>query len=160
MEKAEAVWQAWRLAFGARPKRSIVEGLLDAVYNQQEARSGLPLAGVWTVYEDWIKGKSRVLAKLTLQKRRRMVERFAAWAEGKSTHSVGDVSVGIVREFVAWYKPGRANKSARNAVGDLLTVWDALSQMDGSVHNPWRAALPDDDGSSVALSPFSVEEDS
>ena len=37
--KAEAVWQAWRLAFGTKPKRSIVEGLLDAVYNREE-RSG------------------------------------------------------------------------------------------------------------------------
>ena len=157
--KAEAVYAAWRLGFGAKPPRSVVEQLLDSIYSSvKEEKASLPLSSVWSVYEDWLKGKRRTLSSLTMQKRRNGVAAFVAWAASRGVDEVGRVTVALARQYVASFS-SVSNKTVRNKVADLVTVWEAVRQVDGSVFDPWRAAMPDDDGSSVRLEAFSPDEE-
>lgn len=157
-EKAQAVYAAWRLGLGAKPPRPIVEQLIDSIYaEKREGHASLPLVSVWEVYEDWRTGKGRVVSKLTLQKRRSAVSSFVAWAAARRIDEIRLVSVAVARQYVATLA-GKANKTVRNIVGDLVTVWEAVSQMSGGgLPNPWRAACPDDDGSSKRLEAFSPD---
>lgn len=159
-EKAQAVYAAWRLGLGAKPPRPIVEQLIDSIYaEKREGHASLPLVSVWEVYEDWRTGKGRVVSKLTLQKRRSAVSSFVAWAAARRIDEIRLVSVAVARQYVATLA-GKANKTVRNIVGDLVTVWEAVSQMSGGgLPNPWRAACPDDDGSSKRLEAFSPDEE-
>lgn len=158
--KAEAVYTAWRLGFGAKPKRSVMESLLASIYgDERDAAAGIPISSVWNVYEDWRTAKARTLGRLTLQKRRSAVAAFVKWGRENGASEVSDVTVGAARRYVRTISPGRSNKTVRNIVSDLVTVWTALGQMTPGVFNPWRAALPDDDGTSQSLEAFSREQE-
>lgn len=159
--KAQAVLDAFRLARCARPKRSVVEGIIDAIYADfKKPCDGILLSSAWTVYEEWMRGKGRVIAPKTIVERRGLVARLVAWAEAKGCLHVHDVDVAFARSFMASMRvAGRSNKTLRNAADVLSGVWIALGQMNPGVHNPWLAARPDNDGSSKRREAFSLDEE-
>lgn len=159
--KAQAVLYAYRLARSQKPKRSVVEGLLESIYSAKSVQdAALPLSSVWTSYLDWVVGKGRTIAHKTLVERRGLVERFVAWAVGRGILAVRDVDVGRAREYVAFLRAdGRSNKTLRNAANALGGVWEAVGQLVGGLPNPWRAACPDKDGSSVRRCAFTPAEE-
>lgn len=155
--QALAAWNAFRLAFSARPKRSAVEGILAAIYGAGAPDAGLPLGSVWQIYDDWCQGKGRKVARTTYTNRKNLLARFVSWAEKRGAYDVGDVSVALAREFVA--SLGRANKTQRTYCGYLSQMWEAVGQLRPGVHNPWKAVSPDNDGSSVRREAFSPDEE-
>lgn len=158
--KAQAVFEAFRLARRVRPKRSVVEGILEAIYADKPREDALALSSVWAVYEDWMQGKGKTLSPAELRGRRNTVARFVAWADGRKCRTMEDVDVSVSRAYVASIRSaGRANKTLRGIASKLSGVWEAVGQIRAGVHNPWKAAMPDKDGSSVSRSPFSVEEE-
>lgn len=159
--KAQAVLDAYRLARSQKPKRSIVEGLLDTIYASASVQANeLMLSSVWTCYLDWMLGKGRKVAHKTLVERRGLVERFVGWAVKRGVQAVRDVDVGLAREYVGYLRgQGLANKTLRNAATSLGSVWEAVGQLVGGLSNPWKAACPDKDGSSVRRGAFTAEEE-
>jgi integrase len=158
--KAQAVFEAFRLARDVKPKRSVVEGILEAIYADKPREDALALSSVWAVYDDWMQGKGKVLSRHALAYRRNSVARFVAWAEGRKCRTMDDVDVSVSRAYVASVRSaGRTNKTVRDLASMLSSVWEAVGQIRPGVHNPWKAAIPDKDGSSVSRSPFSVEEE-
>ena len=66
-------------SFGHERQRKKVRTLLESIFGGR-AKTGLPLAGVWKVYSDWLEGSERVLADITLRQRRCVCARFVDWA--------------------------------------------------------------------------------
>ncbi len=159
--KARAVFDAFRLGMATRPVKSAMEKILDAIYDRGGAEvHGIPLASVWALYEDWFKGKAKNVAHTTWTNRRTAVSRFVEWAAGLGLSDVGDATVEAARQYVKHLvAAGDSNKTVRNKVQNLSHVWGAVGQLRSEIHNPWRAACPDDDGSSEGGAAFSVAEE-
>lgn len=155
--KAEAAFAAFKLGIGVKPRRSAMEAMLDAIYSTARTQDGFPLASVWAVYEDWMKGKARVVKRKTLVVRRTSVRLFVEFCLKRGITDMGDASVPVARQFVATLAD-KSNKTVRNRINDLSTVWEACSQIRPGVFNPWKAACPDDDGSSQRRDVFSAVE--
>lgn len=157
--KAQAAYQAFRIGIGVKPQRSAMEKMLDAIYNTDGTKQhGIPLASLWAIYEDWFVGKAKKVAHSTWTNSRNEIDRLVAWAAGRNVFDIGDVTVGIAREYVKRIGEGRANKTIRNIVMMISGVWDAVSQIHQGIHNPWKAACPDKDGSATRRPDFTPEE--
>jgi integrase len=152
-EKANAVYSAFRLAMGAKPKRSAMEGILAAIYDDAAKVSGIPVDSMWHIYEEWCRGKGRIVAHTTLVNRRNLFARFQEWAKKRKALDISDVTVAIARDFIVGLN--KTNKTQRTYCGYLSQVWDAVGQLHPGIHNPWKAATPDNDGSSVRHEIFS-----
>lgn len=156
-EKAKAAFDAFRLGMGAKPRRSAMEGILSAIYDEGEKPAGIALSSVWRIYEDWMSGKGRVVAKLTQTNRRNLMDRFVVWCGERGLTDVSDVSVVVARDFIR--SLGLSNKTQRTYAQYLSGIWRAVGQMVGVLANPWPAASPDNDGSSVRREAFTEEEE-
>ncbi len=159
--KAEAAWQAFRLGMGARPKRSAMESMLEAIYGDggRDGGEAFPLSSLWSVYEDWFRGKGRAVSRSTWTNRRNEAARFVEWAAGRGVADMDGATVGVAREYVRHLADeGRANKTVRNIVLGLSATWEAVGQLRPGLHNPWRAACPDADGAARRRSDFTEEQ--
>lgn len=157
-KKAEAVYSACRLGVATKPKRSAMEAILDALYSNSTPEQTLPLSSVWLVYEDWMRGKAKIVSPKTISERKAVLARFIEFATPKKVIDITDVSVSIARQYVATALAGKANKTVRNVVQNLATIWEACSQVQPGIHNPWKAACPDNDGSGRRRDHFTEEE--
>lgn len=160
--EAQAVFDAFRLAKATKQTRMSMERILDAIYSPNiiERNSGISLDAVWIAYEDWQRGKGRQVSPKFAAARRKLWEHFKDWAEKRGCRVLSDIDVDLAREFVAELRSnGKKNKTLRNKATVLGQIWTAIGQLHQGVHNPWRAACPDDDGSSERLEPFSHEEE-
>lgn len=168
--KAVAAYQAFRLGMGARPKRSAMEGILSAIYDTVRPAHGIALSSLQGIYDDWSAGKGRKVARLTEVNRRNLLARFVEWAAGRGLTDVSDVSVAVARDYVVSLRdpapgkdgkprPGKSNKTLRTYCQYLSSIWKAAGQMTGGMSNPWLAACPDPDGSSVRREAFSPAEE-
>lgn len=155
-KKAKAVYEAFLLGCKTKPKKSAIEGILSAIYDTTEKTCGIPMSAVWQVYEEWCKGKGRVNTRQTYNSRKALFARFASYAEQRKAYDISDISVQIARDFIVSLK--RSNKTQRTYCGYLSTIWEAVSQLHPNIHNPWKAACPDNDGSSVRHEAFSSEQ--
>ncbi|MGN0847928.1 MAG: tyrosine-type recombinase/integrase [Kiritimatiellia bacterium] len=158
--KAQAVMDAVRLSMGAKPVRSAMEKLLDAIYETGCSKQGVPLSCAWALYEDWFRGKNKNVAESTWRNRRTAVSRFCEFAAGRGVDDICDVSVEVARQYVKHLVYiGKSNKTVRNIALDLSCVWSAIGQLRPDVHNPWKAACPDKDGTEESGRAFSAEEE-
>lgn len=158
--KAQAAFDALRLGMGAKPKRTAMENVLGAIYGGAVVETGLALSSMWTIYQDWCKGKGKVVAKLTETNRRGVMERFVTWAVGRGLSDASDVTVAVARDFVMLLRgEGRANKTLRTYCQYLSGIWKAVGQMVGRLENPWLAACPDPDGSGEVREAFTHEQE-
>jgi len=157
--KAFAAYQAFRVGFCVKPQKSAMEKMLSAIYDEGGGDvKGIPLSSVWIVYEDWFKGKAKKVSDSTWVNRRNETDRMVSWAVGRGCTDISDVSVGVAREYVKHISPGRSNKTVRNIVMLVSSVWEAVGQIYPGIHNPWKAACPDKDGSAIRRPDFSREE--
>ena len=152
--KARMAWQAFRLAFALRPPRAAVDGILGAIYGgaEEDAGRGVALDALWDEYAAWGAGKGRSVSAKTERWQREVVSRFAEWAKGRGAKDAEDVTVPLARAFVA--SLGVSNKTLRNYCGCLSQVWGAVGQLRHGLHDPWKAACPDRDGSSTRRAAF------
>ena len=153
--KAQALFEAFRVGMGAKPRRSAMEGMLEAIYN--EAPVGLPLDAMWGVYLEFLAGKSRKIASHSLVVRRGVMNRFVEWAAERKVVDVRDVSAQVAQEYVR--SLCLSNKSKRNYAQILGGVWLGVAALRPGLHNPWAAAAPDPDGSSLRREAFSREQE-
>jgi len=153
---AQAAFDAFKMGIGLKPKRSAMEAILEAIYADGEKKAGIPIASMWFIYEDWCKGKGRVVSKQTFTNRKNLFARFTAWAAERDCTDISDVTVLVARDFVA--SLGKANKTLRTYCGYISQIWDAVGQMHEGIHNPWKAATPDNDGSSIRKEMFTEDE--
>lgn len=158
-KQAVAAWNALRLAMVSKPNRSAMEGILSAIYHEEKTETGIPLISVWSIYNEWCKGKGRKVAQSTYINHKSLLEKFCKWANEQGAYDLSDISVAVAREFVVSLGKNRSNKTLRTYCGYLSQVWDAIGQLKQGVHNPWKAVTPDNDGSSLRREAFSVEEE-
>lgn len=157
--KALAVFNAFKLGFTVKPQRSVMEKMLSAIYEESDVKEkGFPLSSVWLVYEDWFKGKAKKVAKSTWANVRNETARLIDWCVAKGLTDISDVGVPVARDYVKHIYQGRSNKTVRNIAMQLSGVWDAVGQIHAGVHNPWKAACPDKDGTAVRRLNFTDEE--
>lgn len=152
--KAEAVYQAALLGAKVRPQRSIIEGMLDAIYST--ARERLRIEAMWPLYESWFNGKGKQVDIRTWARRRNRFQALVDWCSASRLPFAEDVSVEMARRYVATLEG--ANKTIRVKVMDLSCVWSACAQMSPGLHNPWPAACPADDGSGERRDVFTREQ--
>lgn len=150
--KAQAAYDAFRLGMGAKPVKSAMEKILEAIYGGAPAATGIALSSVWHVYDEWCRGKGRSVARATYVNRQNLCARLVEWCQARGATDISDVTVAMAREYVA--SIGRANKTLRTYCGYLSQIWDAVGQLHPGVHNPWKAVTPDNDGSSVRHEAF------
>jgi integrase len=158
---AQAVLDAFRLARRARPPRPAMEKILEAIYSKGgKPTDGICLESVWQAYVDWQEGKGRKLAQKNFGVQKGIWAKFLAWARDHGLQLMEDVDVAAARRYVAYVRDsGRSNKTLRNLSGVLGHIWVAIDQLRGGLHNPWPAACPDNDGSSVRLEAFTREQE-
>ena len=156
-KKAEAAYAACKLGVTTKVKRSAMESMLEAIYSERKHKTEFPIGSIWQVYTDWIRGKSKVISAKTLGVRKTSVDMFEAFCSGRGLTDMSDASVQVARQFVGTLA-GKSNKTIRNRVQDLSTVWEAVGQIHPGVFNPWKAACPDNDGSSRRRDDFSANE--
>lgn len=155
--KAEAVYRAVCIAMSVGTERSIVESMLDSIYSGRgPATDELPVSSIWSVYEDWARGKGKVVSAKETRDRRSVLRAFEDFAISHRVPTVERVDVALARAFMAGL--GGANKTRRNKASALATIWEALAQMRPGIHNPWRAACPDDDGTGERRDAFTSDE--
>lgn len=156
--KAEQILAAYRLGRGVRPPRSVLERLLESIYGR--GRDGIRLADVWDLYRGWLEDKGRELAARTVRRREAEWGRFLEWARSVGKVEVEQVDVSVARMYVRHLRQGGAgNKTVRDRAGTLGGIWRALESLFAGIHNPWTAATPDNDGSSVRREAFSRDEE-
>lgn len=165
-KKAAEAFAAFKMGIGLKPKRSALEGIMDAIYDGHGAEAhGVPLCTVWPIYEDWFKGKGKIVAASTWNNYRNEIARLVEWCEKKSAADANDISVGLAREYVRFVTDNpegeepRSNKTVRNIINGISGVWDAVGQIHPEVHNPWKAACPVNDGSSMRRPEFTKDEE-
>ena len=154
--KADQVFAAFKMGIGLKPKKSAMESILEAIYGGGSAKQGIPVSTIWSVYEDWFNGKRKKVSRSTWTNTRNETARLMKWCEERNATDISDVSVSLARQYVAHISDGRSNKTVRNIVLGLSKVWTAVGQIHQGVHNPWQAACPDDDGSSVRRPDFTA----
>lgn len=161
---AEGTLHAMRLARLGTVGRDVVDAMLDAIYGSEtpSRKSRLSLDGAWAAYLDTAKaaGLDRV-SEDTLRKRRTHVAALVEWirAERPAVEAVEDVTGPIAAAYAAKLKAdGLKDKTRRNTIGDLSTVWTVLSKVSDGVRNPWTGLLPRVADADVRL-PFSREEE-
>ncbi len=156
---AEAVEMVMRLAYQGDTPVDRLHAMIDALAGAK--RTGLPLAGVWDVYEEWMRSAGRTMAVITRRKRKRDVERLAEWAveHWPSVRCAGEVDRACAAGFAAWLaKQGTGGKTRRTIIGEIGTVWEGLRRVRDDVKaNPWPLVLPGDD--SERLPAFTPEEE-
>jgi integrase len=160
-KKAQAVYDAVRLAHQTHVPRMAMENILSAVYQESGvARVQIPLDGIQGVYDEWMKGKGRVVSEKMDVNRRHLLERFVRWCGEKKIVDAVDVTVGVAREYVRELKAqGKSNKTVRTYCQYLGGIWRVCQQMGAKLDNPWVAACPDSDGTSVRRGAFTEEEE-
>jgi len=156
--KAQSVYAALRVAMGAKPPRSAMESVLDAIYSSGATKR--PLSSVWKIYQEWCVCKGRKASKSIDVGRRNLLSRFIEWAAPQKVVDVDDVTVAVTRNYIASLRAsGLSNKTLRNYAQYLSAIWRGMAQMVGDLPNPWLAACPDKDGSSLRREAFSREQE-
>lgn len=160
-KEAQAVLDAIRLARTSRPPRAAMTKIIDAIYAKgPKSTDGVRLEVVWPAYQDWLGGKGRVLSAKSMSDQHSAWERFRAWAEEQGYQIMEDVDVALARRYIRHLREmGRANKTLRNIADTLSHLWSAVGQLRDGLHNPWQAARPDNDGSSIRLEAFTADEE-
>ena len=160
-KKAQAVYDAVRLAHQTHIPRMAMENILSAVYQEAEvARVQIPLDGIQGVYDEWMKGKGRVVSEKMDVNRRHLLKRFVGWCGEKKVVDAVDVTVGVAREYVRELKgQGKSNKTVRTYCQYLGGIWRVCQQMGQEIGNPWVAACPDLDGTGMRHGAFTEEEE-
>lgn len=154
--KAKQVFEAFKLAMRVKPERSATKKILDSIYGRAEG-GGVPLDLAWGEYVRWRDGKGRKNAESSEYDKRREMAKLVAWAKSRHLGNIEDIGVELAREYVKLLTG--ANKTIRNKLQQLGTMWRALAALHPGIHNPWPAVTPDDDGSSVRREAFTREEE-
>ena len=117
-KKAQSVYDAVRLAHQTHVPRMAMESILSSVYRDEVAhKEGVLLSSLQGVYDEWRRGKGRVISEKTNVNRRNLLARFVGWCAERKVREVVDVTVGIAREYVQYLMSGgRANKTVRNII--------------------------------------------
>ncbi len=160
-KKAQAVFDAVRVSMQSHAPQKVAEGLIKAIYKvSDEKTKGLALAGLWTLYEDWMRGKHKVIEERTKGYRKNRVADFVTWAHAKKIEHIKEVDVPVALAYASHLaQKGIANKTVRNILQCLSSVWRATAQIIPDIHNPWEASVPDKDGKAERLLAFTPEEE-
>lgn len=126
--KAETVAATVRLALSeARPPRAGIEALLDQIYST--AAIPHPIAESWAVYDRLTIAAGRVPNKQTYNRRRGCWSQFADIV--RELGVVDDLRRVTRADAVGYAKKladsGLKDKTRRNVIGEVTTVWNALA---------------------------------
>ena len=126
--------------------------LVDAFYPPVE-KPGLPLGGIWDAYKAAAEATGRLkLAPLSLSRRFHVVQRLVKWARKKcpAVKSAEAVTGPIAARFAADLAKSKgvgtgkliSEKSRKNILGELGTVWRMLEHVSADIRNPWANLAP------------------
>lgn len=157
--EALSVEAVLRQAYAGTSTRDRLIAVIDALTGDR--RDGLTLAGVWDVYYGWVSRSGKGLADITVRQRKRVCVRFAEWASKNwpAVQDAGSVDRACANGFAEYLsKSGAADKTRRNVIADLGTVWEGLRRVrDDVTANPWPLVLPSAESERIAA--FTVSEE-
>lgn len=159
-KKAQAVFDALRLARSQRPPRQAVESILDAIYGRMGNQEGIPLEALPAVFADWCRGKNRRIAENTKRNETAALTHLCAWASRRGIRCADGIDVATARAYASHLRAaGRTTKTIRNKLQILSHIWSAVGQLRPGIHNPWPAATPNADGKSIRREAFTPEQE-
>jgi len=158
---AKAVEHTLRMALGKSAPAETLHKMIDAILGTP-ARLGLPLGALAEEYARAVALSGKALSVHTLRDRRSACLRFATWAAAHwpAAAEAERVDRACAAAFSAALRAdGARDKTRRNVISDLGTVWQALRRgRDGMPENPWPLAMPESQDGERGL-PFSRDQE-
>ncbi len=144
--EAREVERLYRAAHNRNMTRERLHALLDALYGGEPASApqrGIALADAFDRYAAQIEACGRPIAPKTLATRRSSFARFDEWRRENHPACVycSEVTRSVAGRFAADFNsaPGLADKTKKEGIGDLGTIWNVLMAADETIReNPWR----------------------
>jgi integrase len=132
--------------------REVALRIVDALFPPEERQGSIYLDAAWEEYYRTAKATGRIaISKRSIDLRRSTLARFVEWAKKKCPKAeyVEDIDGPIAAKFASDLANERtrkgtplSEKSRRNIISELSTVWIALEKASGSVRNPWGGLVP------------------
>lgn len=145
-DKALAIEATLRMAKARTSPAEILHALIDSLCGV-DAKAQLPLASAFETYKAYLHTTGKAASKRTMENRLIVFRRFLAWAQEhyKAAVTPQKVDRSCAVGFAARLKKdGLADKTRRNMLSDLSTIWEGLMRCtDGITVNPWKLVRPD-----------------
>lgn len=154
--KAEMAYNIFRSCLYSGAERKTVESMLGSLYRDTVCSFSLDM--MWDSHIKWMNAKNRVCSEKSIMSKESTFREFASWAKGKGVLSTKSMTAVLAREYVKFLSDSWSNKTVRNKIGYLSSIWHSVSLIEPSIYNPWPAVIPDPDGSSRRRDPFSSED--
>lgn len=143
--EAREVERLFRAAHNRDMALERLHAMLDAVYGG-EGRSvarGISVADAFDRYASLVTSGGRAPARKTMSARRSAFARFLAWrgAEFPACVYCSEVTRSVAGRFAAAFNAtdGLSDKTKREVVSDLGTIWNVLMSADECIReNPWK----------------------
>ena len=150
---AAEVERAVALGLHKTIQQNALERILRAVYNSEDGMSGMALLSAWAQYERVQKQRGKDPTRKTSVALRCSVEKFVRYArEERGLKFVKQVSSAVAMDYAEELKKGSVkkngerrplkDKSRKNIIEGLSSVWRVLGGIDSEIHDPWRNCVP------------------
>ena len=150
---AAEVERAVALGLHKTIQQNALERILRAVYNSEDGMSGMALLSAWAQYERVQRQRGKDPTRKTIVALRCSVERFVKYArEERGLKFVKQVSSAVAMDYAEELKKGTVKKSGerrplkdksrKNIIEGLSSVWRVLGGIDPEIHDPWRNCVP------------------
>ncbi len=141
-DEATLVENTMRIAAGRKSPKEHIIRLIEALYAEDKPSDLVPLGAVFFEYGRVLKVAGKVLGASTMDIRRIRLRAFADWCAKNfpAVEDIRDVNRLCAQRFASSLKCG--NKTVRNFIGDLSSVWNELKRAHDGIENPWPLAMP------------------
>ena len=143
--EAREVERAYRAAHSRDLSLGRLHAMLDTLYGAeaQPPPHGVALSDAFARYAAQVESSGRFPAKKTMSARKGAFARFARWhrANFPACAYCSEVTRSVAGRFAAAFNAadGLSDKTKREVVSDLGTIWNVLMSVDESIReNPWR----------------------
>ncbi|MEI7898832.1 MAG: tyrosine-type recombinase/integrase [bacterium] len=157
--KAAAIEHTFSMAYGKQTTPARLHAMIDAVCGTD--RGGLPVVSIWETYTKWLAAAGKIVADITLRKRKNAVDRFVAWTKEHwpAATTAESVDRKVASAFAsALADSGTKGKTRKNIISDLSTVWEGLRRVTDDLQNPWPLVRPEANDSERGQ-PFTREQE-
>ena len=143
--EAREIERAYRMAHNRSLSLDRLHAMLDTFYGAeaQPISRGVTIADAFARYAAQVESGGNAPAKKTMAARKGAFARFAQWRRANFPACVhcSEVTRSVAGRFAAAFNEteGLSDKTKREVVSDLGTIWNVLMSVDESIReNPWR----------------------
>ena len=145
LAEARSIERAEHLAVKRQITEEQLKSVFDAIFGKTRLKPGLPIAQVWREYEKFLSRKDRQPGAKMVRDRKRCLDEFITWSqENFPVEMAEDVSFDCALEYADYLKKKRnlKDKSRKEYIANLSTIWNGISVLHQDVRNPWKEVRP------------------